>query len=157
MQPESIVKPTLLAVALILIVGCTPTSEPQPPTDTAPGAPPAVAAEPGPPTEPRRPTPDEANTVPERFQGEWNSTPADCGTGNNPSRLRIGADDIRFHESSGTITSVTVRDGLDITLAADMTGEGEVFESTYGFRLSDDGNTLTDTTSGTGMARHRCD
>ncbi|MGQ4659524.1 hypothetical protein [Lysobacter sp. F6437] len=150
-------KPTILAIALALIVGCTPTGEPQPPTTTTPGAPPAVTAEPGPPTEPRTPAPAEASTVPERFQGEWNSTPADCGTANNPSRLRIGADDIRFHESSGTITSVTVSDESDITLVADMTGEGEVFESTHAFELSDDGNTLTDTSSGIGMVRHRCE
>ena len=150
-------KPTILAIALTFIVGCTPTAEPQPPVETPPGAPPAVTAEPGPPTEPRAPAPVQANTVPERFQGEWNSTPADCGTANNPSRLQIGADDIRFHESSGTITSVTISGESDITVAADMTGEGEEFKSTYGFQLSDDGNTLTDTSSGTGMARHRCE
>lgn len=149
-------KPTITAIALAGLVGCTPTGEPQPPTDTAPGAPPVVTAEPGPPTESRVPVAAETSTVPERFQGEWNSTPADCGTANNPSRLQIGAEDIRFHESSGTFTTVSVDGESGITLVADMTGEGEVFESTYGFQLSDDGNTLTDTSSGTGMVRHRC-
>ena len=148
-------KPLVLAIALTAIVGCSPTADPQPPESVAPA--PAPPAESTPAPEPQAPAPAETAAVPERFQGEWNNTPADCGTANNPSRLRIGADDIRFHESSGTITSVTVNDGSDITLVADMTGEGEVFQSTHSFSLSDGGDTLTDTSSGTGMVRHRCD
>ena len=148
-------KPLILAIALTAIVGCTPTADPQPPANAAPE--PAAPKAPSPAPEPQTPAAAENAKVPERFQSEWNSTPADCDTANNPSRLQIGADDIRFHESSGTITSVTVSDESDITLVADMTGEGEVFQSTHTFRLSDDGDTLTDTSSGTGMVRHRCD
>ena len=42
-------------------------------------------------------------------------------------------------------------------MVAQLTGEGETREATYRFRLSGDGNTLTDIGTGMGMVRRRCD
>jgi hypothetical protein len=98
----------------------------------------------------------DGTTVPARFLGEWAIDAAACTSPGHESQLSIGADRIAFHESSGTIQSVA-SDDADLTVVAQLTGEGETREATYRFRLSGDGNTLTDISSGTGMARQRCD
>lgn len=95
-------------------------------------------------------------TVPSRFQGEWAIDAAACASPGHESQLRIGADRIAFHESSGAIRSVASGDS-DLTVVAQLTGEGETREATYRFRLSGDGNTLTDIGTGMGMVRRRCD
>lgn len=92
-----------------------------------------------------------AGTIPERFRGEWNRVPADCGTGGNDSRLRIEPTRLRFHESSGEVASVR-GEGRTITVRARYTGEGETWEADRSFTLSGDGKTLTSD----GMARTRC-
>jgi len=96
---------------------------------------------------------DDSAAIPQRYQGEWNSDPAACGTGNDESRLVIGADTIRFHESSGPVQSARM-DGNELVVVARLTGEGETRDATYRFRISADGNTLTD--AGSGLARQRC-
>ena len=104
--------------------------------------------------------PADGTTVPARFQGAYATDAAACGAPGHESHLTIGADNIAFHESSGTITSVAgtsvASDADDLTVVAILTGEGETREATYRFRLSADGNTLTDMTSGPGMVRQRC-
>jgi hypothetical protein len=100
------------------------------------------------------PAQSERGVVPAAFQGEWNADLADCGSGMNDSRLEIGPDTIRFYESSGRIKSVSVWDSGDVTVLADVTGEGETRETTHTFRLSDDGLTLTDLNGG--LVRQRC-
>lgn len=99
--------------------------------------------------------PADGTTVPVRFQGTYATDAAACGAPSHESHLTIGADNIAFHESSGTITSVA-SDAEDLTMVAILTGEGETREATYRFRLSADGSTLTDMTSGPGMVRQRC-
>ena len=98
----------------------------------------------------------DGTTVPARFLGEWAIDAAACTSPGHESQLRIGADRIAFHESSGAIQSVASGDS-DLTVVAQLTGEGETREATYRFRLSGDGSTLTDISSGAGMARQRCD
>jgi hypothetical protein len=98
----------------------------------------------------------DAITVPARFVGEWAIDAAACAGPGHESQLRIGADRIAFHESSGAIQSVASGDS-DLTVVAQLTGEGETREATYRFRLSGDGNTLTDIGTGMGMVRRRCD
>lgn len=91
--------------------------------------------------------------VPERYRGDWAADAAACERRGDVSRLHIGDDDIRFHESSGPIVNFT-EDGSTLTLTARLTGEGETREATYAFTLSADGNTLADAN---GYARVRCD
>lgn len=120
----------------------SPTADTAPPpsTDGTTGAPPPH---------------DTDATVPVAFQGDWAADAAACASAGDESQLSIGSDHIRFHESSGTITSVA-SGTTDITIVALLTGEGETREATYRFGLSGDGTTLTDLGSGTGMVRQRC-
>ena len=96
---------------------------------------------------------DAVATIPPRFQGEWNTDAAACGSGSNESRL-ISADTMRFYESSGPVQSASV-DGNELTAVVRLTGEGETRDATYRFRLSADGSTLTDADSA--LARQRCE
>ena len=91
--------------------------------------------------------------VPTRYQGSFASDAAACDAPGDPTRLTIGSDTIRFHESSGPVTRVASGPS-DVAITAELTGEGETREATYRFRLSDDGGTLTDL--GSGMERVRC-
>jgi hypothetical protein len=149
----------ILALAIFALAGC---SAPRAPAGAAADAPAnadtdiSTATEPAP-----APTPDDTQpaidtVVPAAFLGEWAADAAACARPGDESRLRIDADRIAFHESSGAIVSVA-GDAADLTLVAQLTGEGETREATYRFRLSGDGNTLTDTSSGRpGMVRQRC-
>lgn len=92
-------------------------------------------------------------TVPSRFRGSYAANPAACDAAGNPTRLTVEADSIRFHESSGPITDVD-SGPAEVTITAELTGEGETREATHTFRLSDDGGTLTDLAGG--MERVRC-
>ena len=92
--------------------------------------------------------------VPERFRGDWAASAAACNQPGEVSRLHVGDDDIRFHESEGPIVSVSAS-GDTATVEARLTGEGETRVASYTFTLSADGNTLTDSTNG--FARVRCD
>lgn len=148
----------ILALAIIVVAGCNaPRAPAGAATDVPPGADTASTATASPAT---APTADDApsvngTVVPVRFRGEWAADAAACTSPGHESQLRIDADRIAFHESSGTIRSVANDDAI-LTIVALLTGEGETREATYRFRLSADGNTLTDTGSGTGMVRRRC-
>lgn len=154
-------KHLLLALAITAAAGC---SADRTPADGAATQPPAAeTATPPSPAQPTTPTPepqappapDTTATVPAQFQGNWALDAAACAVAGHESRLGITADRIQFHESSGAVTSV-MTSGSDLTVVANVTGEGETREATYRFRLSADGTTLTDMGSGTGMVRHRC-
>lgn len=148
----------LLAFAIVA-AGCNaeraPTSDaPAPPQASEPAAPSADTTPPPSGTpDPSPPPPAQTATIPARFQGNWASDAAACAVAGHESRLSVGPDRIEFHESSGTITSVASGDD-DLTVTAQLTGEGQTREATYRFRLSNDGNTLTDSEGG--MVRHRC-
>jgi hypothetical protein len=148
--------PALLALA-IAVAGC---SAPRPPAEAAADTSPAGTDTPATaspePTPAVGDTPANGNTVPSGFQGEWAADAAACTSPGHETQLRIDADRIAFHESSGAIESVA-GGNPDLTIVARLTGEGETREATYRFRLSSDGNTLTDIGSGTGMVRQRCD
>jgi len=92
--------------------------------------------------------------IPGRFQGEWQGDPGACGTAAE-GRLLIGPDSLRFHESVGSLQAMNAdNDRLDVALQ--LRGEGQTWEATYRFRLSEDGSRLTDLSSGNGMVRLRC-
>lgn len=101
------------------------------------------------------PAADPNDTVPAPFRGRWATDAAACGKPADESQLELQANRAAFFEGSGPIKSVVV-DGDVITLVAELSAEGEVDETTYAFRLSDNGRTLTDISTGPGMVRHRC-
>ncbi len=153
----------LLILALVIAAaGCSAPPAPPARADTAADTP-SPSAEPDAPATtqpPPAPSVDDGaagndTTVPVRFQGEWAADTAACTSPGHESQLRIDGDRIAFHESSGEILSVA-SDGSGLTIVARLTGEGETHEGTYRFRLSEDGKTLTDTSSGMGMVRRRC-
>jgi hypothetical protein len=150
-------KAVLLALAIAAAAGCNadhtaPSADVSPPPQASEPAP-NQSTPPPPADNPSPPPAEDTATVPTRFQGNWATDAAACAMAGHESRLTLGADRIQFHESSGAITSVA-SGGNDLTVTAQLSGEGETREATYRFRLSDDGNTLTDV--GGGMARQRC-
>lgn len=127
-------------------LGCTPTPE----------SPASAAATSSPPATPANTAAARTDTIPPRFQGEWNRVPADCGSGRNDSRLVLSGDRVRFHESSGRVMSVTRHGEDEVGIAVEMSGEGERWTAHYRFRLSQDGRELTDVGNGSGWVRYRC-
>lgn len=154
-------KHLVLALAIAAAAGCTAERAPTddaatPPSAEAPTPPADDTAPPSADDTPDTPPPaDTSATVPATFQGSWAAGAAACTTAGHESHLPLGADRLQFHASSGTIRSVA-SGATDLTIVAVLTGEGEAREATYRFRLSDDGKTLTDMSSGPGMVRQRC-
>jgi len=91
------------------------------------------------------------DTIPSLFQGAWSAKAADCGKGSDVTRLTIAPGELRFYESSASVTGVT-GNRQEIRVSARYTGEGETWEATRTFTLSADGNSLTSD----GMTRVRC-
>jgi Cu/Ag efflux protein CusF len=98
---------------------------------------------------------DANDTVPVPFQGRWATDSVACRKPADESQLELQAHRAAFYEGSGPIKSVVVDEDV-ITLVAELSAEGETNETTYAFRLSDNGTTLTDISTGPGMVRHRC-
>ncbi len=154
----------LLAVAFAFAASaCGPQGDPavgepaSTATDAAPDAnvgpldiPPPVAPPVPPPVPPPAASPAQ---VPGPYQGTFASSQEACATPGDTSQLTIGAETITFYESTGPITAVAVADA-GVTLTTRLAGEGQVWDATYRFGLSDDGNTLTDLDGG--MTRVRC-
>lgn len=92
------------------------------------------------------------NTIPAAFIGEWNTDTGACGTGNNDSRLRISARQIRFYESDAEVRSVAVLSQRAIKVSASFAGEGQSWNDQVKFVLSRSGDDLS---SGE-ITRHRC-
>ncbi|KAK0361244.1 hypothetical protein LTR94_024117 [Friedmanniomyces endolithicus] len=83
-------------------------------------------------------------TVPERFRGEWNSNPADCGTPDNDSIVVIAADRIDFYESSGRVRGAFLDGANEVLVVVEISGEGETSTTAIRFSLSPDGDRLTE-------------
>ena len=156
-------KRQLILALAIITAGCNVPPAPPAPAETATNAPSptvaqdaSVAMHPAPaPAVDDTPAANDT-TVPIRFRGDWAADAAACASLGHESQLRIDADRIAFHESSGEILSVAGDDSA-LTIVARLTGEGETREATYRFRLSGDGHMLTDIGSGAGMVRQRCE
>jgi hypothetical protein len=97
-----------------------------------------------------------AAVIPARFHGEWNQELSACGTGSNPTRLRISADTLHFYESAGDVREVEIVDDRVIEVTADYSGEGQTWTNERRLSLSEDGGTLTVAGEGATMTRSRC-
>lgn len=106
-------------------------------------------------------SPTTASAIPQQFRGIWDYARGNC----NPAsdlRLDIGAVSIEFYESLGTVTGITVESPNSILVELAMEGEGERWERSTRFALSDDGATLTPSDIGDAppaapMPRKRCE
>ncbi len=149
-----------LALTTLLALGCGCNAErpPAPVTGPAPKAAstmPNRASQTTAAADRTTPATDPDDTIPAAFRGRWAADAKACQKTADESQLELQADRAAFFEGSGPIKSVVV-DGDVVTLLAELTAEGETDETTYAFRLSDNGNTLTDISTGPGMVRHRC-
>lgn len=125
-----------------------PQSTPAAPAQRVPAAEPPRSDAPAPPEAPATPS----ATVPAAYLGEWQRTGTSCAT-RDETRLRIEAQRVTFHESSGTVQAADAEDGR-LTLTLRMTGEGETRDATYRYGLSNDGRWLTDLEND--LVRERC-
>ena len=142
----------LIALGVLLAAGCNAPND-----DTAaPSTPDAQRPASAPTPQPEPQSPEDSSTtatVPEQFRGAYAADASACTSPGHVTQLDIGASTIGFHESSGDVISVE-SSGNDVGITAELTGEGETYQVTYSFQLSEDGKTLTDTVNG--MSRVRC-
>ena len=81
--------------------------------------------------------------LPREYWGEYNEVLADCGTGNNDTRLRISWNTVQFYESMGEVQEILRQQDSSVVVVAKHSGEGQTWQSVYQLRLSGDGETLT--------------
>ncbi len=93
-----------------------------------------------------------SSALPAAFVGEWNASPESCGTGTSDTRLRIEPTRIRFYESVGQISRITVQGRRSVTVEASFRGEGERWTREFQMILSPSGDALTID----GLTRQRC-
>jgi hypothetical protein len=132
-------------VASALLAACTQEGAP---TEPAPVASTSILAADAPPPQ---------AAIPARFHGRWTLDLDDCGDFQSDGRLVITSRELAFHESRGTVISVS-SEGDALTVSAEMSGEGETWEETYSFRLSPDRQALLQPVSDDdeGVRRLRC-
>ncbi len=134
--------------ATLLMAGCSGASEDQ-------------SAEAGGTDQASEATADAANqtleTMPEAFQGNWDFSEEDCGTGLSEMQLTVAANSVTFYESEAQLSAITQTAPRTITAQHGFSGEGEQWEETLAYELSEDGDRLTVTTpEGSMSIRMRC-
>ena len=90
------------------------------------------------------------------FQGLWSGLQDVCGDSRAVLELTVAPDKLIFHESVGTVQSVTPRSDGTIAVEAAFTGEGQSWTRTLALRGSDDGQRLTIVHDGVAITRKRC-
>lgn len=70
--------------------------------------------------------------------------------------LTITPDQLVFHESVGTVESITPQPDGTVAIKAAFTGEGQSWTRTLALRGSDDGQRLTIVHDGVAITRKRC-
>lgn len=94
------------------------------------------------------------DVIPDAFTGRWDASTAACADGSE-LKLDVAPKGLQFYESSGTVETVSITGPTDITVVADMSGEGAQWQRTLRMVLGDSGKTLT-IDGGTGGVRIRC-
>lgn len=90
------------------------------------------------------------------FQGRWAGMQDVCGDSRAVLELTVAPDKLIFHESVGTVQSVTPRSDGTIAVEAAFTGEGQSWTRTLVLRGSGDGQLLTIVHDGVAITRKRC-
>lgn len=93
------------------------------------------------------PPPVAADTIPAAFLGVWDYIEGTC----NPAsdlRIEIKPESMHFYESIGEVTGVEVESADRIVVSLAMEGEGEKWEMSRAFTLSQGGERLTPTAVG---------
>jgi hypothetical protein len=148
----------MIPIGAALLAAC---GSGKPTNQTAPvAAPPPIVSTPSAPAEPSTPAPARAVAVraaaiPDPILGDFDASREDCGRSSD-ARLTVTPDELRFHESIGTVRKVTPAGPETLSVEADYQGEGESWRSVRELRLGAGGSTLTVSGDGTRMVRVRC-
>ena len=94
-------------------------------------------------------------TIPDPFRGQWAGRQTECGRAAESS-LRVTADSVNFYASRGRVLAVDVMKDREIEVLLESSGEGQVWRQTRRFKLSEDGQSLTDLTTEGHVVRGRC-
>ncbi|MDG6077899.1 hypothetical protein E3U23_01630 [Erythrobacter litoralis] len=84
----------------------------------------------------------QADAIPAQFLGIWDNVDGNCSSSSD-LRMAVRPREIEFYESLGRVANVEVRDARTALVTLDMSGEGETWQTTNRFVLSNNGNTLT--------------
>ena len=82
--------------------------------------------------------------IPAAFHGRWGMNPADCTStrGDAKGLIIIDSDSIKFFESRGTLTKVTLNAPENFTGSFAFTGEGQTWTNSQNLKLTGSSNTL---------------
>ena len=82
--------------------------------------------------------------IPAAFHGRWGMVPADCTStrGDAKGLIEIDANSIKFFESRGTLTGVTLNAPENFTGTFAFTGEGQSWTGSQNLKLTGSSNTL---------------
>jgi hypothetical protein len=101
--------------------------------------------------------PDTLEAIPAEFQGRWDIVEDACADDGSEMRLDIEADRITYYESSATPETITRTEAGALTIDHLFSGEGEEWNETLAYGLSEDGERLTVTSPDGSMSiRMRC-
>jgi hypothetical protein len=155
-------RPAFCFLSLAALAAC---DAPQPPANDAAAPANETAAAPGPggpvgneaasPAAEPAVAPPGGAVLPASFHGIYDASREACAA-SSQERLRVEGGELRFHESSGKVVTVTAHGPRRLSVVADYQGEGESWRSTRELELSDDGATLTISGDGTRLVRVRC-
>ena len=145
-------KTTPIALAALALLAACSDDSATPTAETS--ATPATAEQPSPAA-----TPEARDTIPAAYLGTWDYVDGTCDPMSD-LLLEISPEQMIFYESMGEVRSVTqAADAIIVDLA--MTGEGESWDNTQTFRLTDGGTILESDQPGVGGAeklrRKKCE
>jgi outer membrane lipoprotein-sorting protein len=85
-----------------------------------------------------------ALAIPAAFHGRWGMVPADCTStkGDAKGLIAIDRNSIKFYESVGKLTKVTLNAPENFTGTFAFTGEGQSWTNSQNLKLSGSSNTL---------------
>ena len=86
-------------------------------------------------------TSEEVTAIPAQFLGVWDSVEGNCRAASD-LRMDVRPREIEFYESLGTVEKVTVESPQAALITLDMAGEGETWQVTNRFVLSEGGARL---------------
>ena len=124
--------------------------------EVAPAANVIVPVEPMPDIPVPKPQVDVPNMMPTALLGRWTGVRDQCGDRMAELELNIMANSLVFHESVGSVKTVTPEPGGRYAIMAAFTGEGQSWTRVLDLRPSADGRTLTIVNDGTAVVRKRC-
>lgn len=146
-------RPALMAaLAALPLAACGENSEAEPrseQTASVAPAPPQNAA-----ASPAAAQPAEPQAIPRSLQGRWALTEADCTAprGEAKGLLRIGAEELTFYESVGTLADIEEASANGIRGEFSFTGEGMTWSRDITLELQNGGEALVRREHGEGAA-----